>query len=68
MYLVTLGKRSVGTVYLITSWRQIKRRDPLASPRFGLTVQPGHTFDDARASGDYWHMRWNPRNKKSQHP
>jgi hypothetical protein len=73
-FIVAVGKRKPGaavfgiaaranSVYMIISWRRIKRRDPNAGPRFALVVQRGYTYDDAHGT-DYWTMRWNSRNKK----
>ena len=64
MYLVAVGKNNVPrSVYMVTNWRRVKRRNHEAVPRFSLTVQRGYTFDDARQT-DYWSMRWYPRVKK----
>lgn len=63
MYLVAIGKTGVNSVYLVTSWRRVKRRDPDSAPRFSLTVQRGYTFDDARET-DYWRLSWYPRTKR----
>ncbi len=74
LFIVAVGKRKpdvsgfgvaarANSVYMVTSWRRIKRRDPEAGPRFALVVQRGYTFDDAHGT-QYWTMRWNSRNKK----
>lgn len=64
LFLVAIGRKGVNSVYMVTSWRRIKRRDREAVPRFSLTCKRGYTFDDARGT-NYWRMRWNPRKKKT---
>jgi len=64
LYLVTIGKDGQpNSVYMVTAWRHVKRRDPSAQPRFTLTCERGHTPDDALAADDCWTFHWYPRKK-----
>lgn len=66
MFLVAVGKDgSPNSVYMVTDWRRVKRRNIEAPSRFSLTCQRGYTFDDARQT-DYWRIRWYPRTKAGQ--
>jgi hypothetical protein len=60
MFLVTVGVRGVGSIYLITRSRRITRRDPAAGPRFSLRCQRGFSRADLRGNA-YVCMRWYPR-------
>lgn len=65
LYIVTIGKSGKpNSVYMVTAWRKVNRRDPNAPPRFNLNCERGHSVNDARSSGDYWTLHWYPRDKK----
>lgn len=64
LFLVAIGRKGVNSVYMVKSWRRVKRRNVDATPRFSLTCQRGYTFDDARDT-DYWRLQWHSRAKRS---
>jgi hypothetical protein len=59
-WLVTEGVRGVGSVYLIKSAREVRRRDPAAPRRLMLTVQRGYYVLDTLGQR-VWRLRWYKR-------
>jgi len=65
LYIVTIGKDGQpNSVYMVTEWRKVKRRDPKAPPRYLLTCERGHSVEDALAADDCWTLHWYSRAKK----
>lgn len=65
-WLMTVGARGIGSVYLILASREVKRRDPAAPRRFVLEVQPGYTVEDVEQSlpCKVWNIHWYPRKRR----
>lgn len=63
MFILTIGVRGVGSVYLVKSWRESGKLTKEGMRRFHFVVQRGYTREDARGTR-YWTLHWNPRGPK----
>jgi hypothetical protein len=62
-YLVTIGKRGIGSAYLILGVREIRPLRPRPSRRLRLVVCREEVTPFIRRHAEWW-MRWHPRSRR----
>lgn len=63
-YIVTVGKRGIGTTYLVVSSYRVRRKDPTAFPRYQMKVRVIDKVPDDLGEAKLFQLRWYPRRKK----
>ncbi|MGH3427706.1 MAG: hypothetical protein ACRDQZ_09095, partial [Mycobacteriales bacterium] len=62
-FLVSVGKRGVGSAYLVLTCYRVKRRDPKAYPRYQMETEPVE-IAAVPVGARTFHFRWYPRKKR----
>jgi hypothetical protein len=62
-YVVTFGKRGLGSGYLVLGVRKIQRRRPSSCERFTLQC---HRVSANEVTSPRWTMRWYPRTRRAR--
>lgn len=60
-YVVTVGKRGVGTVYFVVSSYRVRRKDPAAYPRYQMRVRVVNELPGDLGTAKVFELRWYPR-------
>lgn len=63
-HIASVGKKGIGTVYLVQVSRLVKRRDPEAPPRYQMEVEV--VGRDHACHGRWYEFTWYPRKKRRQ--
>lgn len=64
-FVVSMGKKGIGTMYKVLRSRKVQRRDAAALPRFTLFVKIWPKEKWPPPSGQVFEFRWYPRKKKT---